>query len=145
MIPICNEQTLLVKDKAGREFRLKYLTELDNQVKYLELTKQQEEGIEKQMDKARIALPVATEDDVRGQAYVLYKEEQRTDVRAYMSMFDAYIDIFVAGWSGKGIFPFPSSGRPSAALKLYEKFPLYRMIQDNIGELTGLSEADIKN
>jgi len=146
MIPLTADQVLEVQDKTGRIYKLKYLTELDNQVEYLGLSKQEQTDRKKFRDKAKAELPKnATEEKINLRAYELVLEERERNPKQHLSLYNSYIDIFVASWSGDGLLPFPKSGKPSTAVRLFEKFSLYRLIQDNIEALTGLSLEEIKN
>ena len=146
MIPLTSDQCLEVKDKKGRVFRLKYLTELDNQVEYLNLSKQEQSEREKFRGIAKKELPKnAGEEKINLRAYELLLEEREKNPRQHLSLYNSYINIFIAGWSGSGLLPFPKTGKPSDAIRLFEKFSLYRLIQENIAELTGLSLDELKN
>jgi hypothetical protein len=142
-IPLCDEMRLSVKDEKVRTFHLRYLTELDKQVRYMELTGRESEEIE--AIKKTLPLGEMTEDEQTAEAWDKLQENRRKDIRKYLSTIDEYINLFVCGWEGAGLFPFPENVEPARALKLYEKFPLYRLIQENIGELTGLTGDEIKN
>lgn len=145
MIPICDKQVLTVTDDKGRTYQLRYLTELDREVKYLALAQREEQEIAECFDQARpLCSAGASEEEIRAEAWKIIQERRRVDIRGYLETVDAYINLFVAGWKGPGLFDYPAEN-PAGALKLYEKFPLYRLIQSNIGELTGLSGDDIKN
>ncbi|MDD5363399.1 MAG: hypothetical protein PHN88_14830 [Ignavibacteria bacterium] len=137
-IPLCDKTHIHITDKQGREYNLKYLTEFDKQVKYLYLTQREEKAIsdmEKIVEKEVPASDDAEKraDEIRLEAWVRVQEERRNNIRKYLSDVDEYINIFVDG------------DNPAASLKLYEKFPLYREIQANIGALTGLTGEEIKN
>jgi hypothetical protein len=130
MIPICDKITLTVKDGKGREIKLKYLTELDKQVRYLELSDREDAAITAEMDNLK---NIEDEKERRIAAWLKIQNDRRKNIRAYLEEIDEYINIFVIG------------DNPAASLRLYEKFPLYRIIQENIGVLTGLTEDEIKN
>jgi hypothetical protein len=130
MIPICDKITLTVKDGKGREIKLKYLTELDKQVRYLELSDKEEAAIVAEMENLK---NIEDEKERRIAAWLKIQNDRRKNIRAYLEEIDEYINIFVVG------------DNPAASLRLYEKFPLYRIIQENIGTLTGLTEDEIKN
>jgi hypothetical protein len=139
-IPICDGVTLQVKDEKGRIYYLKYLIELDKQVRYLELTQREEESISaliKGIEESAPILPdgidTSIDSYIRGLAWSQMQIERRKNTRKYLEDIDEYINIFVAG------------DNPALSMRLYEKFPVYRLIQENIGVLTGLTGDEIKN
>jgi hypothetical protein len=126
MIPLTDEQTLKVKTKSGKEIELKYLTEFDDQVKYLELTKEEQEEIKEIESKA-----TKNEKKIsREIAYQILQNNRANNPKENLYLIDSYIDIFVIG--GK-------------KFRLFEKYEIYRLIQNNIVELTGLTVDEIKN
>jgi hypothetical protein len=135
---------LSIRAKNGVVYHLKYLTELENQVKYIQLTNQEQEDRRKFFDKAKAELPKnAGEEKTNLRAYEMLLKEREANPRQHLSLCNSYIDIFVIGWDG-GI-PFPKSGKASDGIRLFEKYALYRLIQENITELTGLVFDEAKN
>jgi hypothetical protein len=163
MIPVSEEQVLTVKDGKGREFQLKYLTEIDNQVKYMELTRQEEADIVRTIKsipakdieaiKATVKREVKKEEErpavishaIRERAFAILAAERKADLKGRFEFFNAYIDLFVVGWKGGRLLPFSKTEAPSSRLRLFEKYDVYRIVRDNLPELTGLSVDELKN
>jgi hypothetical protein len=146
-IPVCDKETMEAADEKGRVYSLKYLTEIDNQVRYLELTRKEEGAIAAATEEVEKDFPqsvpgnVSDVEDakklleerkraVRLAAWMKVQEAREKDTRKYLEEIDEYVAIFVDN---------------PPRLRLYEKFPLYRLIQKNIGVLTGLTGEEIKN
>ena len=146
MIPLTSDQQLTVPDDKGNKYEFKYLTALDDAVEFSALAKREREDREKFYKKAKAELPKnAGEKNIDIRAYELLIEDREANPRQYLSLCNTYINIFVVGWQGKGLLPFPKSGKPADAVRIFEKYKLYRLIQNNIAELTGLVFDEVKN
>jgi hypothetical protein len=138
MIPLTGEQTLMVKTKAGNEIELKYLTEFDNQVKYLDLTRKEKQERDCFITHIKDELKIGSneiidkemDDKINLLAYNKLIEDRESDPSKYLETIDCYIDVFVKG---------------NTKFRLFEKYEVYRFIQDNIVELTGLTIDEVKN
>lgn len=146
MIPLTSSQFLEAKDENDNVFYLKYLTEIDNQVEYLKISQDEISARSKFYEQAKSELPKKSpEEKINLRAYELLIEDRQKNIAKHLVVCEGYINIFVVGWKGKSLLPFPEKGKPSTAIRLFEKYNLYRLIQNNIVELTGLTIDEIKN
>jgi hypothetical protein len=134
MIPIVEGQTLDVEVKElGLTLQLKYLTALDDEVRYSKILRKQ----------SRLS------DQFRGEGGKIdaekYSAHQEEHPEEMLGVFADYIDTFVAGWSGPGVAALPAGTKPSAILRYHHKYPVYQAIIEHIEELTGLTVDEVKN
>jgi hypothetical protein len=144
MIPILPDQTLDHKD-GETVYSFRYLTEAQRMVEYRKICKTETDEREECLRLAK-EIVLTEEPEIHAKAIEIMQQRRNENPVGFFAMYDAYINLFLAGWSGPPNFPaFPSDGNPARCFRYLDKVKMYNIIQDNIGELIGLNMAEIKN
>jgi hypothetical protein len=150
MIPVHEGQTLDHSEKTGVVYKLRYLTEIDRIGEYRRI------AMAEQAERDSF-IPSATEevkkkkvpDTKREEAIIalaadMLLKKRKSEPESSYKTFDAYIDLFLCGWSGIKT-KFPDDGKPSKCFPMMSKMVMFRIIESHLGELIGLTETEIKN
>lgn len=162
MIPVIGGQTLEVKNQPkGISVTLKYLIDHDRQLKYHRIQNEETLTILRLREIAIDKIPTLPADKITGDEekdrqvldelrmveYLrLRAERARTNHELELDRINDLIDIFVVGWSGQNLPPFPGDGvNPSSVLMYMPKMIISRIVSDSMPTLVGMSEDESKN
>jgi hypothetical protein len=137
MIPLSEKQTLEVKDESGNVFRLKYLTESENQIRYMQLSDMEDDLRTELKEVCKIEFPDLSDQEISVKAYEKLIFSRRVNRTEHLKTIDEYIIIFLDSWQGGKMLV--------DKLRLFEKITVYDLIRENLAELTGLTLVEIKN
>ena len=135
MIPIVAGQTLEVTDRQGKVHKLRYITELDNQMEYFKLSQIRRKEIDR--FEAEVEAEGNLPEEPKQREIELYQRatDKQTSWRnenpeSWFPLLDRYIKLFVVD---------------EEPVLYHPKMVLWGLIQENMYTLTGLTVEDSKN
>jgi len=151
MIPIRPGATLEV-EHDGVTYRLRYLTEEQYQIGFMQLQDQWSaarkpyvERARKNLEKHKPALPKGEDADNLLMLEVERLMQADADFVAKQIQYNRrLVDIFVVGWSGPNVAELPKDTKPSDCFGVNALPKLQELIYEHVVELTGLTEDEAK-
>ena len=142
-IPIGGNKPLEWTDPdAGITYHFRYLLG-SYQTRYLALQGKIQKSIKQFLPAIKKSGAKSREATVKAIAAAMANAE--ADPAEEMLILNEMIDIFVCGWSGKGIEPFPRDGKPSDACSISEKQKLVAAINGMLQKLTFITVEMSRN
>lgn len=150
MIPISDKQTVDHAEKNGVVYHLRYLTEIERIGEYRRIaTAEQSErdsfipAAAEELKKKKVS-DKERDELIRNLADNMLIKKRNSEPESSYKTFDSYIDLFLCGWSGIKT-KFPDDGKPSKCFPMVSKLKMFRIIEEHLPELMGLTEIEIKN
>ena len=155
MIPISPDQKREYTDpESGTVYEFRYLTG-EHQADFMKLYAKTSGTIEKFIPEARRTVLQGVrgrrpskqkiEKMVIERATKLAENSISTDETENLEYAQNLVDIFLCGWRGNGLPPFPKDNRPHRYFKTNDLYKMVNVINEMIGDLAGISIEEAKN